>query len=234
MRLLPKSDDCRQTSHADSQCKSDISAKCLAPDSDVSRIVLRVSSGVLIDDGLICRCDDDADRLHWDEDNKMALTWYHHERTDWLIQYQFCTTKSRKRKCLLEDDVAVVIKSPKDSWNPTLQQWICSCLNGRYHMDSWILRDNIRPGKQFWEYHYTCDKRPCDVGQPCVRHYLNRAASQTIGFKFLCTCPEGRLCQSSSEGKPQAYETDGHDKDTGPFILRYCRPVHGWDRQPWK
>ncbi|KAK2152954.1 hypothetical protein LSH36_313g00009 [Paralvinella palmiformis] len=206
---------------------------CLAPDSDVSRTVLKVGSGPLIDDGVICRCVDEANTLQWNEARDRALTWYHHERTDWLVQYQFCTTKSRKRPCLLEDDVAVVVRSPKDSWDPKLDYWRCSCQNEIYHMDSWMIHDDSKQDKQFWEYRYTCDKLTCDTGEPCVRHYMDRAASHTVGFRFLCTCPEGHYCPPSKGGKPQAYEADGHDKDIGPYIFGYCIPVPGWDRQPW-
>jgi hypothetical protein len=72
----------------------------------------------------------------------------------------------------------------------------------------------------------------CDTAEPCVKHYLDRAASHTVGYKFICSCPESYYCPTS-RNKIHAYDTDGSDEAIGPYVLGYCEPVLGWDRQHW-
>lgn len=72
-------------------------------------------------------------------------------------------------------------------------------------------------------------QRNCRYNEPCVKHYLDRGGSHTVGYFFICSCPYGQHCPINKEDqRVQSYESDGSD-DQGPFITGICEDIPGWN-----
>ena len=66
----------------------------------------------------------------------------------------------------------------------------------------------------------------CKPDEGCVKHYMDRSRTHTVGFTFPCTCVSGFYCPLEKRGKIKVYEVDHHD-DLGPFIADVCKPIPG-------
>lgn len=192
--------------------------------------ILKISSANYIEEGPLCSCH--GYQSAWDEYDNKSLTWYHHERGDWMVHFRFCDRVMTGPTCRSEElgDVVVVLRAEHgQDWSPRLTKFVCNCHNRRYYMRGWMLVNGE------WEYEFTCarptlgrDVNPmCKKEEPCVKHYMDKSGSHSVGYRFLCSCPEGYHCPAGTEGKVKAYGVDADDA-TGPYIRGYCHKIPGW------
>ncbi|KAK2170260.1 hypothetical protein NP493_1155g00025 [Ridgeia piscesae] len=198
-----------------SQCDIDNNQVCMA--------MLRIGVATTVPQGLYCACEA-CQNWTWTEPDivdNMALNWYHHWRGDWLIQYRFCEPVMPSERCTDTDQQRVVATVEVDigGWAPTRLDIECRCRSGIYFMQGWMLIKET-----FWKYDYVCDRPRCKPKEPCVKRYLARSSTHTVGFRFTCSCLAGQYCATEQDERIKTYDIDDSDKQ-GPFLYGYCRPV---------
>ncbi|ELU02186.1 hypothetical protein CAPTEDRAFT_218812 [Capitella teleta] len=218
-------------------CLTVLTAECIQPmcahpcksDYEVCNAVLQVGSNLIEDNPKgerpYCECSDtNACPKRWSNRTGQTLTWFHHERRDWLVQYQFCSDViERGPQCTMTTEVVITVKTEQSLWRPELKHIHCHCPDHIYYLQSWRLNST----GQEWYYSYNCYRRNCKLKEPCVKHYLDRGGSRTMGYHFLCSCPHGQHCPiGNKDQRIQSYEVDDSD-DIGPFISGYCEDVPG-------
>jgi len=203
----------------------DVVPRTRIPCPDVEHVcasLMKTNDVTKVDESEYCVCDECKDKK-WSESDGRGLTWYHYERSDWLVQYRFCAPIIPKQECREPSEVAAVIQTDSEGWNLRIKKLFCSCPKHRYYLQGWNLATDKKVST--WDYHYICDRPMCDTKKPCSKKYLKD--NTTVGYKFPCTCQEGFSCDTS---RPASQDIDGND-NAGPYIAGYCEKVNMANRQ---
>merc|ERR1712004_17150 len=114
----------------------------------------------------LCQCAGCRDVV-WDEDGGQTFIWFHHEKNNWQLQYQFCEPIYTGHTCMNNGQVAAVIRTDASGWTPYMNTMHCRCPDNAYYVQGWHLVDN-----KYWDYKYICNQGICraeGVHTPCVR-----------------------------------------------------------------
>jgi len=202
------------------------------PCPDVEHVcgsMVKVQDREAQDEGSYCQCEGCTDPV-WDENDDRAFTWFHQEKRHWQIQYRFCEPIIPRQTCRNNEEVAAVIRTDVAGWTPRIRKLYCRCPNNVYYLQGWNLVENM-----YWDYHYVCDRDVCHAEEPsgtedegdieddyipCVKRYQDKLGERTVGYRFLCSCPDGFTCPTKYEDD-NLPEIEGED-NTGPYITGYC------------
>ncbi|XP_064652493.1 uncharacterized protein LOC135503092 [Lineus longissimus] len=179
-------------------------------EAHVCQTLMRLVTGEVMDEQPYCECTECS--TTWDQYDKRSLTWTHHERRDWTVQYRFCGDITPTRDCK-NNETAFHLETDVKGWNPRVKNGRCRCPHSTYHLLGW------RKVGSVWRYTYRCDKEICGKHDPCVKHYVNKNG-KTTGYKFLCSCEMGYHCPTSHP--IDSFTATEMDKNGDRFVYDYC------------
>ncbi|PAA92404.1 hypothetical protein BOX15_Mlig033031g1 [Macrostomum lignano] len=145
-----------------------------------------------------------------------SFLWQHFEYARMRVQFLKCTDFRQVHSCRPSEVKAAVFVSPRNSWEPALEQIYCRCppaptdgANGAplFYLLGWHLE------AEQWVYEFGCKLCQCSsaespgtqtqsdnklIGGTCARK-RKRTEDGPVDVKFACACPAGYHCYVSDQ-----------------------------------
>ncbi|XP_074656966.1 uncharacterized protein LOC141910142 [Tubulanus polymorphus] len=196
----------------------------------VCQTIMKLPRGETLEEIPYCNCPA-CTHISWDSKDSKSMTWVHHEKSDWMVQYKFCKPLEEMRTCVEGDEIAIQLETDIQKWNPRLKLKRCECPvdpntgeRQPYRLKWW----KKVGGK--WVYSYSCTHRKCTPSERyCVKRYID-PADRTTEYNFQCTCAPEYYCPTDYEELDKALyspKADGLKNEPqreadGRRFKRYC------------